>query len=373
MSYTPGTKLSFKNGTECATVLTNNMVMATIVQGAPWRERMPLADWLILAEGEETVVPSDSEAIWAATIKKATADEAEAAAWANVSHAGAMWTAARERMDATTTQSELAAVQAAVSRAAAAASAAAAEAVRHTITYPERPVGTKLKWVDGESSSTVIVTKKGFLEVKRTPILYDRPKTSYASEEKWRATLPNMGAVTVTPPKPTLIQEKLAPLPEGLTDIEKMEELSKRFDYNPSFVIRPSQKMELENYDKSIEEMKETLALASGNRAFQIAGAINRLTSYTNTLREKLNGMTEEEQNFRTISIFCVNGGTSRIFIDIKGVSYLIGVYTHPNGEKCIVYDGCPWNLNAKTTQELGLTGLNKLSVNYRKTTYLIN
>jgi len=344
MSYTPGTKLSFKNGSECATVLTNNMVMATMVQGALSRERMPLADWLILAEGQETVVMSESGAIWATTIEKAKHDEAEAAAWANVSHAGAMWTAARERIDA-------------------------------EATYPERPLRTKLKWVDNEMSSTVIVTKNGFLEVKRTTANVQLnaavPKTLYTSEAEWRATLPNSGVITVTPPTPTLIAQKLAPLPEGLSDIEKIEELSKRFDYNPKFSIHLSKKMEVEIYEKSIEEMKESLALASGKKAFQIAGAINRLTSYVNNCREKLNEMTETEQNFRTMAVYCLRGKSS-ILIDIKGVEQLIGVYTNPNGEKSIAYNGIPWNLNAKTFQDLGLTGFNKLSVVYRNTTYIV-
>ena len=350
-----------------------------MVQGAPWRERMSLADWLILAEGQETVVPSDAKAndagaIWAAARERI--DDEAAAAWANVSHAGAMLAAARERMDATTTQSALAAVQAAVSRVAAAATAAAAApsveailAVRPTTTYPERPVGTKLKWVDDYASSTIIVTKKGFLEVKRTPVLNDRPKASYASEAAWRATLPNIGAVTVTPPKPTLIQEKLAPLPEGLTDIEMMEELERRFNYKPSFIVRPSQKMEVDSYDKAIEEFKEKLAVASGDKALDITRRIIEITKYADEARVKLHPMTEEQQNAQPICVY-KGKSSSAILVEVNGAQKLICSYKTHAGEKCLTYNGGPQG--ATTFAELGLGVSPTLSVVYRKKTYFI-
>ena len=369
MSYTPGTKLSYANGSERAIILTNEMVMVTMVEGAPWRERMSLADWLILAEGQETVVPSDSKANDAGAIWKAAReriDDEAAAAWANISHAGAMLAAARERMDATTTQSALAAATAAA-RAAAAPSVEAILAVSPTTTYPERPVGTKLKWVDNETSSTIIVTKKEFLEVKRTPVLYDRPKTSYASEAAWRATLPNSGAVTVTPPKPTLIQEKLAPLPEGLTDIEMMEELERRFNYKPSFIVRHSPKMEVDSYDKAIEEFKEKLALASGDKALEIARRIIQITKYADEVRAKLDAMTEEQQNAQPICVY-KGKSSSAILVEVNGVQKLIGSYKTHAGEKYLAYNGGPQG--ATTFAELGLGASPKLSIVYRKKTY---
>jgi len=265
--------------------------MATMVQVR--RERMSLADWLILAEGQETVVPG------------ANHDEAEA-------------------------------------------------------TYPERPVGTKLKWVSDYASSTIIVTKKGFLEVKRTPVLNDRPKTMYASEAAWRATLQN-GEVTVTPPVPTLIQQKLVPLPEGLADIERIEELERRFNSKPRFILLQSPIMEVASYYKTIEEFKEKLALASGDKAFQIGRYILSLTDFAAGIREKLSEMTEERQNFRPMYVY-----NSRIFVHIQGATKGIGVYT-TDGEKCIAYNGSPQG--AKTAQDLGLTELT-LSVVYRKKTY---
>ena len=301
MSYTPGTKLSYANGSECAMVLTNDMVMATMVEVR--RERMSLADWLILAEGQETVV----------------------------SHAGAIL-AAREHI------------------------------------YPERPVGTKLKWVSDYASSTIIVTKKGFLEVKRVPLLNDRPKTLYPSEAAWRATLQN-GEVTVTPPVPTLIQQKLVPLPEGLTDIEKIEELSRRFNYRPQFILRPSQKMEVASYDKTIEEFKEKLALASGEKAFEIARTIHQFTRFADEARAKLHGMTEEQQNAQPIVIY---QGRSPCAIHLydHGVKQLIGSYTAHDGKKYLAYNGGPQG--ATTFAELGLGENPTLSVVYRRKTYVL-
>jgi hypothetical protein len=51
--YTPGTKLSYANGTECCTVLTDGNALITRVWGDEWWEQMKLADWLILADGDE--------------------------------------------------------------------------------------------------------------------------------------------------------------------------------------------------------------------------------------------------------------------------------------------------------------------------------
>lgn len=60
MPYAPGTKLSYSNGRQCATVLTEGDAMVTVADGVEWREKMRLADWLILADGqrvEEEFIP----------------------------------------------------------------------------------------------------------------------------------------------------------------------------------------------------------------------------------------------------------------------------------------------------------------------------
>lgn len=61
MSYTPATKLSYNNASECATVLTSGMVMVT--EGLARGQMMKLEDWLILANGQEQeeYIPLQSE------------------------------------------------------------------------------------------------------------------------------------------------------------------------------------------------------------------------------------------------------------------------------------------------------------------------
>jgi len=56
MSYAPGTKLSYNNGNNCCTVLRDGNSLVTMVNGKEFWEQMWLADWLILADGKETAV-----------------------------------------------------------------------------------------------------------------------------------------------------------------------------------------------------------------------------------------------------------------------------------------------------------------------------
>jgi hypothetical protein len=55
MSYAPSTRLSYNNGRDTATVLTDGMVMTTMADGVPWRQYMKLIDWLFLSAPE--VIP----------------------------------------------------------------------------------------------------------------------------------------------------------------------------------------------------------------------------------------------------------------------------------------------------------------------------
>jgi len=313
MSYSLGTKLSYANGAERAVLFDEDKVMVTMADGQVIRQVLYLRNWIVFANGQEIVADTSN-------VAKAAEQRAKALA----------------------------------------------------TTYPEHPIGTKLKWINGEASSTIIVTKKGFLEVKRAPVLNDRPRTMYVSELAWRTTLPcHIGSTpvfTVTPPTPTLIQQKLLPIPEGLTDIEKMEELSRRFNYSPTCVICLSPKMEADSQALSIDKLKEKLALAGEVEAFDIARQIHCLTPYANACQLSVREMTEEQQNLRSIRVY--NRSPTCIYVDVKGRAELIGLYINQNGETCIAYNGGPQN--AKTCQELGLTGLNKLSIVYRKKTYTL-
>lgn len=50
MSYAPATKLSYADASNCATVLTDGYIMIT--KGFAAGQRMPFADWLIMADGQ---------------------------------------------------------------------------------------------------------------------------------------------------------------------------------------------------------------------------------------------------------------------------------------------------------------------------------
>jgi len=176
MSYSPATKLSYNDGSEEAIVLTDGIVMITMVGGVPWRERMKLADWLILAEDKAVVsyIPNAPVATAPATAP-----------------ATPVATQAPETTDAPVTPV--------------------------SIKYENYPYSyivdrTKFKWVlDKENYCVAVQTSKGVLQVKsirQCPCRdvscgesYD--KTLYKTFEDWIKSLPNEGAsgrVTITAP-----------------------------------------------------------------------------------------------------------------------------------------------------------------------------
>ena len=155
--YSPGTKLSYNNGSECCTVLTEGNAMVTRVWGERWWEQMWLADWLILAEGKERedFIP----------ISKEVQSEDE---YADMP-----------------------------------------ELISFPI-YPARPIGTKLKWtMDGEDETyrIAIITQGGVCQVKAVTegggdcyfVGNKRylTKRIYDNEWSWRQSLPDGGSVVV--------------------------------------------------------------------------------------------------------------------------------------------------------------------------------
>ena len=141
-SYKPGTKLSYDDGKERCTVLTGGDVLVTLIWGERSWVMMTLADWLILANGKETIY---SEAVEAhVPVVPEVTQPAQA-------------------------------------------------------TYPNHRIGTKLTWLHEDSKRIAIVTKHGILQVKYacadgafyTKILFE-------NEEAWRNSLPNYGTITYT-------------------------------------------------------------------------------------------------------------------------------------------------------------------------------
>lgn len=179
-NYIPGTKLSYNNGTECCTVLTEGNSLVTKVWGQDHWEQMWLADWLVLAEGgeQEDFIPlapkveefDDLPPL--IPLNEIQADEA----WADFSRRSAELEAKRKP------------------------------------TYPKRSIGTKLKWIstdDAETYRVAIVTKDGICQVKAVTggggDCYFDPDTNkryltkrtFDSEGSWRNALPKGGDVYV--------------------------------------------------------------------------------------------------------------------------------------------------------------------------------
>jgi hypothetical protein len=161
-NYTPGTKLSFDNGRECCTVLTEGNALVTRVYGSTHWEQMWLADWLIIAEGteREDFIP----------VPKETFDEED---YSDMPPLIPFNFTLKTKED-----------------------------------YPNRPIGTKFKWILNEYTYRVaIMTKQGVHQVKAITegngeCYYDDFKRYYVkrtfdSEESWRKSLPDGGQVFV--------------------------------------------------------------------------------------------------------------------------------------------------------------------------------
>ena len=199
-TYTPGTKLSYANGTECCTVLTDGNAMVTKVWGDRWWEQMKLADWLILAEGqeEEDFIPiskAEEEAEYddmPGLISLNTPNAAEVNAfWANLVQRTADADAAYRPTK----------------------KAARAIPTKKAPAIPSKvPIGTKFKWISSEDDETyrvAIKTRDGVCQVKAVTEgggdCYFDPKTkkryltkrTFDCEASWLNSLPEGGEVAV--------------------------------------------------------------------------------------------------------------------------------------------------------------------------------
>lgn len=181
-TYIPGTKLSYANGTECCTVLTNGNSLVTKVWGDAWWEQMPLADWLILADGQEQedfipVAPAN-------TVGAEEFDDLPPLVPLNDLEVNQFWAELGRR-------------------------SAQLEAERKP-SPPKRAIGTKLKWIlDDETYRVAIITKDGICQVKAITegggdCYYDNKtkkryltKRTFDSEASWLASLPRDGEVHV--------------------------------------------------------------------------------------------------------------------------------------------------------------------------------
>ena len=196
-NYIPGTKLSYANGTECCTVLTNGNALVTKVWGDRWWEQMPLADWLILAEGqeEEDFIP----------ISKAEEEYDDMPGLISLNtpsaqEVNAFWDNLVQRT-------------ADVDRAFRPTKKARATPTKQAPAIPSKvPIGTKFKWTSAEDDETyrvAVKTKDGICQVKAVTEgggdCYFDPKTkkryltkrTFDCEASWLDSLPEGGEVAV--------------------------------------------------------------------------------------------------------------------------------------------------------------------------------
>lgn len=184
-NYIPGTKLSYNNGTECCTVLTNGNSLVTKVWGNDHWEQMWLADWLILAEGteQEDYIPLATNTVQQDTEEF---DDLPPLIPLNDLQVNHIWAELGRR--------------------------SAEFEARRKPTYPKRSIGTKLKWVSSEDDETyrvAVVTKDGICQVKAITegggdCYYDNTtgkryltKRTFDSEASWREALPQGGDIFV--------------------------------------------------------------------------------------------------------------------------------------------------------------------------------
>ena len=181
-TYIPGTKLSYASGTECCTVLTNGNALVTKVWGDAWWEQMPLADWLILAEGQQQedfipIPPNNTQV-------QEEFDDLPPLVPMNDVQVNQFWADLGRR-------------------------SAQLEAERKP-SPPKRAIGTKLKWIlDDETYRVAIITKDGICQVKAITegggdCYYDHKtgkryltKRTFDSEASWLNSLPRDGEVHV--------------------------------------------------------------------------------------------------------------------------------------------------------------------------------
>jgi len=182
-TYIPGTKLSYANGTECCTVLTQGNSLVTKVWGHDHWEQMWLADWLILANGDEQeefipIAPTN-------TIEEHEFDDLPPLIPLNELQVNESWAELGRRSAELETQSWLKFL-------------------------PTRSIGTTLKWISSDDAETyrlAIVTKDGVYQVKAITegggdcyyVGNKRylTKRTFDSEVSWRMSLPLCGEVYV--------------------------------------------------------------------------------------------------------------------------------------------------------------------------------
>ena len=227
MAYSPATKLCYMAiGFQNAVVLSENKVMCT--SGTYAGQTMLLVDWLILAGGDETVIPStitaSPEQVWLHAKQKAGIDPPSLA---HVDLPQLLVPPAAASPSTSSNVPELAAASPSTSSnvpelaAASPSTSSNVPELRFPPPLPQRHVGDKLKWeLNDETYRIAVFTKKGLLEVKNVKdggaavhndckcdacweFNHNAPwrprlplaKAFFETESAWRASLPQGGNI----------------------------------------------------------------------------------------------------------------------------------------------------------------------------------
>jgi len=338
MSYSPATKLSYSNGQQRATVLTEGNVMVTMADGAAWRQMMRLEDWLILADGQkiqEEFIPLPKEG----AVRSAVGGEfiplpkAEAAG-------------------------------------------------RHAAAAQVYDVGTKLKWKKDDNTFRVaIVTGKGVLQVKSmTPDSLEYTRKMFPTAEAWIATLPGQeGNISVTRPDiTTSVQKRLEePLPATLSDVAKVGALMKRFKVLSGVYQEASFLEKYEGTAQHADHCIKTLDKMPADYEKKFPDFRERYTRNLKALQadlerqeQKMAGMTYAEKSYKPLQFY--HRGSSALFATIRGVK--TPIYAFGGNHKAryeydsiVTLDGKEW----LSFDEMGVdkkpNGQPMLSVRYRR------
>jgi len=356
--YEPGTRLSYNNGSECATVLTNGMVMITLANDAPWREKMSLDDWLILADGEERVVSlSRAETARIEEDMRRNALEQEEREYARI--CDAEWCAigykafkAAEKKGSTSDECWREDYK-------------AREFCPIHSTYPQRSLGTKLRWTseDGHGSRTVIVKKGGFLQVKwtypsvvRGQDIVDCQKRMFSSEAEWRDSLP-AGSVVVqvnTPPKWSCINPEMS-------DPEKLHHIEKTFKIRNTIVRYASHSERLAVIQSSCEDRQKYLD-SVGQMGVDLPLQIMKEDEAEQLAL--MEGMTPDEKTHVRYSMH--NSGFSRAYLQINGSLEEIAYHSTDEGEFIMTANGNHYSHFEDMNPDLDREGRPILRVKYR-------
>jgi hypothetical protein len=208
MSYSPSTKLSHTNGSQCATVLTDSKIMVTCGLGVG--QIMSLQDWLILSDD--------------AIIHNASAIPEPAPT---------------------------------------------ATLVPTAAPVPPAQIGSKFTWtLTPQTYRVAIMTSKGLFQVKSVtddqpdyvnsanPVWRPLKKAMFTDETAWRTSLPDGGVVELIGPKRS---EPPTPDLTNLSDVEKVKQYMKQYNVRSKVYEKNSPQSNVDWFLNSITSIRKEL------------------------------------------------------------------------------------------------------------------